>query len=164
MGVPVFSNWLRFSGRRNRKSYLVIFLIFFVAMLAIEIILGRLFLSGAIPSYMFWIYFVIMIPIKFVYFVITAQRLRDFNLSGWFVLILIPIAFFDQDAYGLPSLAVTFFIMIIPGTRGDNRYGPDPIGDLHPDSDPGPISRYEASRRSGDRPSLSNLKKPPDPQ
>ena len=138
-------------------------------MLAIEIVLGQLFLSRTIPIDLFWIYFVIMIPIKFTYFVITAQRLRDFNLSGWFVLLLIPIAYFDQHVYGLATLAVTFFIMVIPGTRGENRYGPDPIAALHPDTGLGPVARHEAEKakregRTVERPSLSDWKNPQDPQ
>ena len=48
---------------------------------------------------------------------VQVRRLHDLNLSGWFVLLdLIPYAGW---------LAMTV-LMLLPGTKGDNRFGPDP--------------------------------------
>ena len=49
---------------------------------------------------------------------VQARRLHDQDRSGWLVLLnLIPY---------IGALAI-FVIMLLPGTRGDNRFGPDPL-------------------------------------
>ena len=48
---------------------------------------------------------------------LTIKRLHDFNCSGWLsLLLLIPII----------GQILGFFITFIPGTKGDNRFGPAP--------------------------------------
>lgn len=47
----------------------------------------------------------------------VVKRLHDTNLSGWWwFLFLLPVV-----SYGL-SIGMSF----VPGTRGQNRFGPDP--------------------------------------
>jgi hypothetical protein len=46
-------------------------------------------------------------------FLLTIQRCHDFNVSGWFCLLLL-----------LPPLNLLFWF--IPGTSGPNRFGPPP--------------------------------------
>lgn len=49
---------------------------------------------------------------------VTTQRCRDFGWTGWAVLTLaIPLINF---LFGLA-------LILVPGDRGDNRYGPDPL-------------------------------------
>lgn len=51
---------------------------------------------------------------------VTARRLHDVGLSGWFqVITFIPVL----NIIGIPVLLV---IAMIPGKVGPNRYGPDP--------------------------------------
>lgn len=48
---------------------------------------------------------------------LARRRLQDMNINGWWTLVLLP---FDWTIF----LLIPF--MFIPGTRGDNRYGPAP--------------------------------------
>lgn len=92
-------------------------------------------------------------------FALFARRLHDANLSGWWTLLLPPtmafgvyssarFAFRDalNGASTLPDLplwaslfqigGVLFFlavILVIPGTEGPNRFGPDPRRSIHPE-------------------------------
>jgi len=51
--------------------------------------------------------------IPMIVFVFTMRRIRDFNLSGWWALtVLMPL--------------VTLVYLFIPGSKGENRYGPTP--------------------------------------
>ena len=51
-------------------------------------------------------------------FLVAAQRCRDLNQTGWFVL----FAFIP-----LLNLVLFFALYFVPGTKGPNRYGPDPL-------------------------------------
>jgi uncharacterized membrane protein YhaH (DUF805 family) len=52
---------------------------------------------------------------------VGVRRLHDTNRSGWWLLIsLVPIL----------GGIVCFVFMVLPGTRGPNKYGPDPIDPL----------------------------------
>jgi len=92
-------------------------------------------------------------------FALFARRLHDANLSGWWTLLLPPtmafsvysnarFVFFDplNGASTLPDLplwaslfqigGVLFFlafILVVPGTAGPNRFGPDPRRSIHPE-------------------------------
>jgi uncharacterized membrane protein YhaH (DUF805 family) len=48
----------------------------------------------------------------------SAQRIRDFNQTGWWVLLL---------AVPYVGIIVVLALCIQPGTQGDNSYGPDPL-------------------------------------
>jgi uncharacterized membrane protein YhaH (DUF805 family) len=53
---------------------------------------------------------------------VTIRRLHDTDKSGWFILLgLIPLV-------GAIVLLVFYFM---DGTRGPNRFGPDPKGEGH---------------------------------
>ena len=50
-------------------------------------------------------------------FLLTIQRLHDFNASGWWsILILLPLA----------NLVLYLILLIMPGTQGPNRFGNPP--------------------------------------
>jgi uncharacterized membrane protein YhaH (DUF805 family) len=65
---------------------------------------------------------------------IYVKRLHDLSLSGWWTLGVPAIAIAFQMAGFKPgSVYFTIIILLIgfiPGTRGDNRFGSDPLG--HP--------------------------------
>lgn len=50
---------------------------------------------------------------------VSVRRLHDQNLSGWLVLMLL-VPYLGQ--------LVILMLMLRPGTRGPNRFGPDPRG------------------------------------
>lgn len=50
---------------------------------------------------------------------VSVRRLHDQNLSGWLVLMLL-VPYLGQ--------IVILVLMLLPGTRGPNRFGPEPHG------------------------------------
>lgn len=119
-----------FKGRANRKEfwlYLLGLLIAFHA--ACFLIMGLTLLSCALiyddmgaQQGCGWIGVIICILLCWLGFPFTlmsagARRLHDSNKSGWWQLIIF-----------LPSLGilVLFVLMLLPGTKGENRFGPPP--------------------------------------
>lgn len=73
------------------------------------------------------IFFIFYIPFLVAQYFLTAQRLRDFGVSGWFSLLWIVIAVLPPAYSGAFSLAFLFVLCAVPGTQGDNQYGSDPL-------------------------------------
>ena len=118
MSKPVFDDIFAFSGRRNRKSYLL----WFVAVSVITLVVWglALVLSASRDEWtMTVIAGLLSIPVAISSWAVEAQRCRDFGWTGWAVLLtLIPYVGW------IFALAIIF----IPGNVGPNRYGPDPLG------------------------------------
>ena len=84
---------------------------------------------------------------------VTARRLHDRNLSGWWQLapivptILLLAMIFTMSVAEAALVLVCllaaaagiwlFVMLILPGTPGPNRFGPDPLRSAPPDSAPG---------------------------
>ncbi|MDE2007641.1 MAG: DUF805 domain-containing protein [Rhodospirillales bacterium] len=118
MSKPVFEDIFSFSGRRNRKSYLLYGLAVFVLLV---VLYGILFAIAA-AAHAWWpiaLVYLLMIPLAISGWAVVSQRCRDFGWTGWAALItLIPVVGF------IFAIALWF----IPGNPGTNRYGPDPLG------------------------------------
>ena len=143
MSKPVFENMLTFgSGRRNRKSFILMMLIQFLVFLflvALVIVSMGFENTGAIllwecsnmtrrclnMDWLAWITFSSVITILFVIllvflssFAIATQRLRDIGWTGWLALLM------------LVPLARTLLLIILifkSGTQGLNRFGSNPL-------------------------------------
>ena len=112
--LKVLKNYVGFSGRARRKEYwmFTLFTIIVTIVLAIldtmigsEIgILGLLYGLGVLlPS-----------------FAVSFRRLHDIDKSAWWLLIaLVPLI----------GAIVLLVFACMEGTRGDNRFGPDPKAD-----------------------------------
>jgi uncharacterized membrane protein YhaH (DUF805 family) len=110
----VQKNYAGFSGRAARSEYWFFVLFYFlllVAVAAVCVVLGG--------STLLWIglgigWFALLLP------ALAAQvrRLHDTNASGWWILLS-----FIPYAGGLIMLVW----YCIPGTKGENRFGPDPL-------------------------------------
>lgn len=118
-----WQHYFDFSGRSRRTEYFLFFIcwyaaIFLAAMIAIALVgngfeaaeqgfetatiavIAILGLGGIIPAW-----------------AVTVRRLHDQDKSGWFMLLsMIPYI------GGLIMLVLSF----LPGTDGENQYGPDP--------------------------------------
>ncbi len=131
MSKPVMSDLFKFSGRRNRKSYLF----FLLAVIAIEIVLTGVFgaaggmadsmMDGGDPAAaegaglgMLLVIGVVFIVLLVSSLAVGSQRCRDFGWTGWAMLLLL-----------VPFIGWIFALAIIfiPGNQGPNRYGPDPL-------------------------------------
>lgn len=132
MSVPATEEWFSISIRRNRKSFLlaVILLLvvlatgFLLTMWIAQTSKGRLigmaiFLGpGILGSYL-----------------LGAQRLRDFGVSGWWTVLWIPLGFIENEAVSQAVGTLSFAALCaIPGTPGANRFGPDPLHGLEGDT------------------------------
>lgn len=106
--IQVLKKYAVFSGRARRKEYWMFFLFYVLIAIALGIVEGIL---GIAPesddSVLVTIYqLATLIPT----IAVGVRRMHDSDHSGWWV--LVPI--------------VNLVFALIEGTRGDNRFGPDP--------------------------------------
>jgi uncharacterized membrane protein YhaH (DUF805 family) len=77
------------------------------------------------------------VPAAISSYLLTAQRLRDLNLSGWFALLWIPLNMLDGSLARALSVAALIVLCAIPGTAGPNKYGDDCLVDGEKRETPG---------------------------
>jgi uncharacterized membrane protein YhaH (DUF805 family) len=119
MSKPVFEDLLTFSGRRDRKSYMM----FYLSLFGFGFFLGLIYLlvgNVPLPAGMAdGILIALFAVLQLVAGVVTAQRCRDIGVTGWVgLLVLVPYV----------GWLATIAFLALPGKDGDNRFGPDPRG------------------------------------
>ena len=127
MSLPATDYWFSLSIRRNRKSFLIATVSLWAV--AIAVVLALIFFSVPDRAALF-LGFIFGVPWVFVYWNLSAQRLRDFNVTGWLVLLWIPINLLQggyAELSAILSLAFWIILLFVPGTKGENRYGADPL-------------------------------------
>jgi uncharacterized membrane protein YhaH (DUF805 family) len=122
MFMPL-KRYFEFSGRSRRKEYWMFFLFWVIAFYVIMYLDSALGLGGTSSGYaedgsvgfkmtggiLTWVFFAAtVVPLL----AAGIRRMHDQNKSGWFI--LIPL-------YNL-------VLLFTEGTRGPNRFGPDPKG------------------------------------
>lgn len=116
--VEVLRKYVVFSGRARRQEFWVFFLISAVISIFLTVtdeFMGWMFeMDGDDLGFLSTLYHIaIILP----YLAVIIRRLHDTDRSGWWVLIaFIPIV----------GVIVLLVFLILDGTRGENRYGPDP--------------------------------------
>lgn len=120
MSKPMFEEVFRFSGRRNRQSYLLFNLTVFGVLLGGALLVGAAsaVLGEAAGAVLFVPAALALVAASIASIIVGAQRCRDFGWTGWAVLITV-----------LPFVGFLFALVMLflPGTQGPNRYGPDPV-------------------------------------
>ena len=113
-GEPFYRDLFRFSGRRRRGSYFNLMFSVGVLYFPINVLFDH---SAHLLSVQIGLT-LLAIPIGLVSVAVIAQRCRDVGWSGWAALFVM-----------LPVIGVAIFLVLLfyPGTRGPNRYGPDPL-------------------------------------
>lgn len=107
----VFKHFFDFNGRANRKLFWLFTLNLLIINLILNYLLNRFDYVGIIIGLVFSV--IMFFPILG----LDVRRLHDINLSGWWVLLcFIPVL-------GLVAIVV---YGCIPGTEGENKYGPVP--------------------------------------
>ncbi len=113
---PVFEGIFSFSGRRNRKSFLLYSLAQSAVAAVLMLALGVAATQGEPVRSL--IALVCGFPLLAVFisgWAVAVQRCHDFGWTGWATLItVLPIV-----GWGF-ALALS----LVPGNAGDNRYGP----------------------------------------
>jgi uncharacterized membrane protein YhaH (DUF805 family) len=119
-----FKRYAEFSGRSRRKEYWMFFLFQMI------VLFGFVGIAGLIdpksmepgagpPGIVLALLGIYMLAVFVPSLAVQVRRFHDQNRSGWFVLInIIPY---------LGSLIV-LLLMLVSGTQGENRFGPDPKG------------------------------------
>ncbi len=120
MSKPVFEDLFKWSGRRDRKSYVLLNLAMFgfgLAAMVLWIIEAEL--SGD-PETAFGtliVLFMLFVVMSVSSIATTAQRCRDLGMAGAVsAVVLLPYA----------GIAAWIAILAMPGNEGENRYGADP--------------------------------------
>jgi uncharacterized membrane protein YhaH (DUF805 family) len=117
---PVCEDLFSFGGRRNRRSFVLYQLALagalagtVVAVLAANASMSRsLFVAALACAGTVWAVGL------FSNVAVTTQRCHDLGCTGWAqVIALVPYV----------GLALPCALMLVPGTVGDNAYGPDPL-------------------------------------
>ena len=102
--LKVLRQYVDFDGRARRKEY------WLFQLFNLIIVYGLFFLGYSMQSLL--LYYVYVLGTLIPSIAVAVRRMHDVNKSGWFI--LIPI-------YNL-------ILCCMPGTVGENAYGPDPKG------------------------------------
>ena len=115
MSKPVFQDLFKFSGRRNRQSFIYLQLASIVAVfLGIGIITAVTFAAPAVGGVLSILGIIGFIAVVVANWAAASQRIRDFGHSGvWALVMLIPYVGF----------AFSIALWLIPSTEGENKYG-----------------------------------------
>jgi uncharacterized membrane protein YhaH (DUF805 family) len=129
MSLSACEYWFSFSVRRNRKSFIVSSLLLYGVLL---VYLAGIYFFDVERRTIQLLFFVFGLPWLFVSYNLTAQRLRDFSVTGWLCLLWVPINMLQSDYATISSalhLTVWMVLVFIPGTKGENSYGSDPLNE-----------------------------------
>ena len=73
---------------------------------------------------------IFLMPFGLAILFLTAQRIRDFNVTGWLVMAWVPIQYYadvnfyiGDQLFSYTTFIFPIFVALIPGTKGPNRYG-----------------------------------------
>ena len=116
--IEVLKKYAVFSGRARRTEFWMFFLfsaIISIFLAVIDEFMGwKVEMSGDNLGFLSTLYYIaVIIP----YFAVIIRRLHDTERSGWWFLIaFIPIV----------GVIILLVFLILDGTKGENRFGPDP--------------------------------------
>ncbi len=123
MTMP-YRRYADFSGRSRRKEFWMFQLFQFIVMIVLAVPMlalapsGPTEVGGTPPISMFFI--LVLFVFALVNFIpalaVTVRRLHDQDLSGWFYFL---------SFIALVGGLILLYLMVVEGTQGANRYGPD---------------------------------------
>lgn len=115
-----FKKYLQFSGRSNRSEYWY-FVLFHVIFVVVALILDTIMGSSLAGTPYGMIYLLYILVTFLPGLALTVRRLHDTDKSGWWVLISI-----------IPLIGSIWLLVYLAteGTKGENKYGPDPNGNM----------------------------------
>ena len=124
-----FTNYANFNGRSSRSAYWWVFLFnvivaFILALTDQALGLAWTLQTAAGPMSLGYgpIYSIYLVAVIVPSIALSVRRLHDRDQSGWwFLLVFIPLV-------GAVILLIWF---CLPGTPGENRFGPNPLA-THP--------------------------------
>jgi Predicted membrane protein len=124
------TDYFTYEGRLNRWPYFKRMAVYCGVYLLIWIVMTLADYENGIGIIIFMFLILLSIPFHFVGFVFVVmqsiQRLHDLNKSGWYLLIILVV--FIPLIGGFIVLGFELYLLLIKGTTGPNRFGPDPLG------------------------------------
>lgn len=124
MSTPALDHWFSFEGRRNRKSFMLSIAALY-ATFVVAFLIWQLFAETDrgrdIGEFVFGV------PTIICSYLLVAQRLRDFGVSGWFALLWGVVHGFETEVRIALLVATLLVLCGIPGTTGPNKFGDDPL-------------------------------------
>lgn len=136
-----------FSGRAPRAEYWWFFLAVIIAYIVLSIVENIVGLNGMIAGVYGPLTVLMWLGTLVPQIAVGVRRLHDTNRSGWWILLpIVPYAIgfalagpamLSGSMTGLGLAGIFFMIglvcaivllvfMVLPGSKGDNNYGPDP--------------------------------------
>ena len=111
-----FRLYAAFRGRSSRREFLCFTIMMWTSMLA-AIGIGGAFDGEGGHNWTVGLFLIVMLAFITPALAVKVRRVHDFNASGWWVL-----------ASGVPYLGflVELLFAVMPGTAGENDFGPDP--------------------------------------
>ncbi|ULR42562.1 DUF805 domain-containing protein [Rhizobium sp. K102] len=120
-----------FSGRASRSEYWWFGLFYVLALFPLAIlatVLAFLTSGGGAPSpahytVVIWMLFTLAMLLPLIS--LQVRRFHDRNISGWWYLALFALSFIPYAMF--LTAPVTIVISLLPGTKGPNKFGSDPL-------------------------------------
>jgi len=111
-----YKKYVSFTGRARRKEYW--YPVLFICLVGVVIgFISTIFKAGVLGQIIYDVFIVLnILPIISV----TVRRLHDIDKSGWWIFI---------DFIPIIGAIWLFIYLVIKGTTGENKYGPDSITD-----------------------------------
>lgn len=153
--LPLYKHILNpLKSRRNRKSLTyVILLIFFIQASLTSAIYAIISLfdfgsNAVMGNVLSYAYIIQSMVCWYILLTAVAQRMRDLNITSLILLPLVAVSLagfgaqsMEEEIYqnlavwfsSVPIWMMTLALLVVPGTKGDNRYGEDPTGRGSPD-------------------------------
>ncbi len=115
--IRFFSPEIRIGRLRYLAHSALIFLAMYLAMTILIFGMASLMESPAAAAGLGLVALVLTIAAYVPWFIVLIQRLHDLNHSGWWsLLMLVPFV----------NIVFAFYVLLAPGTKGRNNYGPPP--------------------------------------
>lgn len=127
--------YITFSGRASRSEYwwfqLFFFLILFVLGLVVGGFLGFISPSSVLTSNGFGgfgiVFGIAMLALYIPSISVLVRRFHDRGVSGWWVLAVMIGTNIPYYYIGVVIAFGTLVFLVLKGTEGPNRFGPDPL-------------------------------------
>lgn len=127
-----FQRYVDFQGRSQRSEYwwvvlfnLIIFtLLFMFSGIGIEALEAEDYSNVSTPVLMLGVVYVLAILLPSI--ALVVRRFHDLNQTGWLYLAFIIVGILPF--IGILASIAMYVWFAFPGTKGPNKYGPDPLG------------------------------------
>lgn len=135
--------YAEFSGRSRRKEYWMYILLLIIVTLVVSFVEGLLGLNGMIGGLYGPVSALLVLGTLIPSLAVGIRRLHDTNRTGWWMLVgIVPYVASAALLYsgnlvlagtlGFVALGAAILLlvfMVLEGTKGPNRFGPDPKGE-----------------------------------